>query len=326
MTASASPARRLQSVAEELEAALDASAVERGRSIGLLTTYRVGGDAQLFVEVMSSADLAAVAAVTSSHDVPVVVLGRGSNLLVADRGVEGLVIRLGEPFATVTELGEGRVRLGGAASLPTVARQLTARSLRGFEWAVGVPGSVGGAVRMNAGGHGADMAESIIGARVVDLATGAVLDLDASALELGYRRSSIRPHQLVVSADLQLEPGDAEEGQDLLAEIVRWRRENQPGGQNAGSVFTNPAGDTAGRLIEAAGLKGFRVGTAEVSPKHANFIQADPGGRADDVLALMVEIVRRVHSETGIVLHAETRLVGFDPTAVAALTDPGASP
>ncbi len=326
MSSPPSSSSRIQVVAADLEAALEASTVEHHRPIGPLTTYRVGGDARLFVEVMSSADLAAVASVTSSHDVPVVVLGRGSNLLVADRGIDALVLRLGEPFATITELGDGRVRLGGSASLPAAARQLTARGLAGFEWAVGVPGSVGGAVRMNAGGHGADMAASLVSARVVDLSTGAVVDLDAAALELGYRRSSIRPHQLVVSADLQLEPGDPEAGQALLGEIVRWRRENQPGGQNAGSVFTNPPGDAAGRLIEAAGLKGLRIGTAEVSTKHANFIQADPGGRAGDVLAVMIEIVRRVREHAGIVLHAETELVGFDPAEIEALTHPGATP
>src|SRR5690606_38697109 len=133
----------------------------------------------------------------------------------------------------------------------------------------------------------------------------------AADLALGYRRSALAPHHLVLEAELALEPGDPDGGSRLISEIVAWRRANQPGGPNAGSVFTNPEGDSAGRLIDAAGAKGLRVGTAEVSTKHANFIQADEGGRADDVLALMDEVRRRVREASGVDLHPETRLVGF---------------
>ena len=185
--------------------------------------------------------------------------------------------------------------------------------LTGFEWAVGVPGSIGGAVRMNAGGHGSDMAASLARVRVVDLTADEDGIVPASALDLRYRRSSIGAASLVVWAELALAPGDRAAGEAEISEIVRWRRANQPGGQNAGSVFTNPPGDSAGRLIDAAGCKGLRLGTAEVSPKHANFIQADEGGSADDVWALMGEVRARVHARTGIDLVPETCLVGFDP-------------
>jgi UDP-N-acetylmuramate dehydrogenase len=134
----------------------------------------------------------------------------------------------------------------------------------------------------------------------------------ATDLDLGYRRSSVAPHHLVVAARLRLAPGDVEAGTAELAEIVAWRRAHQPGGPNAGSVFTNPPGDSAGRLIDAAGGKGRRHGTAEVSTKHANFIQADEGGSADDVLALMGEVQELVRAHSGVELHPETRLVGFD--------------
>lgn len=132
-----------------------------------------------------------------------------------------------------------------------------------------------------------------------------------SALHLGYRRSAIADHHLVVSVDLALAEGDAATGASTLSEIVAWRRANQPGGPNAGSVFTNPDGDSAGRLIELAGAKGLRLGSASVSPKHANFIQADEGGRADDIHALMALVVERVRAATGIELHPETHLAGF---------------
>jgi UDP-N-acetylmuramate dehydrogenase len=156
------------------------------------------------------------------------------------------------------------------------------------------------------------MADSLRGVRVVDLAGGEDGEVPAARLELGYRRSALLPSTVVVEATLGLARGDVAAGEAAVAEIVRWRREHQPGGPNAGSVFTNPEGDSAGRLVDAAGCKGLRIGTAEVSTKHANFIQADPGGRADDVHALMVEVRRRVAAATGVDLHPETVLVGFE--------------
>lgn len=164
---------------------------------------------------------------------------------------------------------------------------------------------------MNAGGHGSDMAAVVTRVRVVDLTTGDDGWMAASALAFGYRRSSIGPAQLVLEAELSLRVGDRETTEAEINEIVRWRRENQPGGQNAGSVFTNPPGDSAGRLIEAAGCKGLRVGTAVVSDKHANFFIADVGGRADDVHELMTIVQQRVQAAHGVWLEPETRLVGF---------------
>jgi UDP-N-acetylmuramate dehydrogenase len=286
--------------------------IERDVPIGPRTTYRVGGSAAWFVEAGSEDDLRAAAALVREHDLDVAVVGNGSNLLVADGGFDGLAVVLGDGFASIDIAGT-TVIAGGAALLPVVARQTAAAGLTGFEWAVGVPGSVGGAVRMNAGGHGSDMAATLVSARLFDLRRGTSRDVDLAGLELGYRSSSVTADETVVWARLALEVGDRAASETEIGEIVRWRRANQPGGQNAGSVFTNPTDDTAGRLIEAAGAKGLRIGTAQVSPKHANFIIADAGGRAGDVYALMVEVRRRVADETGIVLHPETRLLGFDP-------------
>lgn len=297
--------------------------LEHDRSLGPLSTYRVGGAARRFVEVADADELVRIAAALAREVRPdpdaVLVVGRGSNLLVADRGADVLALHLGEGFTSIEVTGD-RVRAGGATSLPVLARRTVAAGLTGFEWAVGVPGSVGGAVRMNAGGHGADMAASLVGVRVVDVCSGEDVLVDATALELGYRSSSVRRCQVVVHADLQLAPGEVARGDATLSEIVRWRREHQPGGQNAGSVFTNPPGESAGRLIDAAGCKGLRIGTAEVSTKHANFIQADPDGSADDVAAVMAEVRRRVLAHSGIELHPETVMVGFGPDAEAAGT------
>jgi len=283
-----------------------------GAPLGPRTTYRVGGPAALLIEAAGEDDLRAARDAVVASGVPVLVVGKGSNLLVSDDGFAGLAVVLGDGFAGI-EVEGTVVRAGGAAALPVVARRSVAAGLTGFEWAVGVPGSIGGAVRMNAGGHGADMAATLQGVRVVDLAGGEDGAVPAARLDLGYRRSALRPSAVVVEATLQLAVGDRDAGEAQLAEIVRWRRENQPGGANAGSVFTNPPGDSAGRLVDAAGCKGLRVGTAQVSPKHANFIQADAGGRAADVRALMAEVRRRVAAATGVELHPETVLVGFDP-------------
>jgi len=284
--------------------------VRRDHPIGPLTTYRVGGSAALFARPSDAAELAAVATVVGPSDVPVLVLGRGSNLLVSDRGFAGLAVQLGPGFEAVEVEGTDVVA-GGAASLPVVARQSVAAGLAGFEWAVGVPGSIGGAARMNAGGHGADLASVLAAATVVDLATGATDERPPVGLALGYRTSSLADHEVVVAVRISLTAGDRSDGEDRLAEVVRWRRENQPGGQNAGSVFTNPEGDSAGRLVDAAGCRGLRHGTAEVSERHANFIQADEDGSADDVAALMDEVARRVLEAHGVALVPETVLVGF---------------
>ncbi len=285
--------------------------VRRDVAIGALTTYRVGGHAAIALDAARPDDLRRIGSVRGDLDVPVVVIGRGSNLLVADGGFAGLSVTLGDDFAAIDVDGD-RVTAGGAASLPVVARRTAAAGLTGFEWAVGVPGSIGGAVRMNAGGHGSDMAACTERVRVIDLADGEDVEVTVDDLAFGYRRSAIASTQVVVEATLRLRPGIVEQSESEISEIVRWRREHQPGGANAGSVFTNPEGDSAGRLIDAAGCRGLRVGTAEVSDKHANFIQADPDGNAGDVVALMAEVRRRVADVHGVDLRAETRLVGFD--------------
>ena len=298
-------------------AVLDATAealgdlVEREAPLGALTTYRVGGRSALMVRVDDDDQLRAVVEAVRTTAVDVLVVGKGSNLLVADEGFAGLALVLGDAFAGV-EVDGTEVEAGSAAALPVVARRSVAAGLSGFEWAVGVPGSIGGAVRMNAGGHGSDMAAVLLRVRVVDLLTGEDGWVPVRDLALGYRRSAVRPHQLVVAARLALSPGDVDRGNAEIAEIVAWRRANQPGGPNAGSVFTNPPGDSAGRLIDAAGGKGRRHGTAEVSTTHANYIQADDGGLAADVVALMGEVQELVRAHAGVELVPETRLVGFD--------------
>ena len=289
----------------------------RDASLGSLTTYRVGGTAALLARCAGMAELEAVAGAVASSGIPVLVLGRGSNLLVADSGFPGLVVSLAGEFEAV-DLATERpsVIAGGGLALPALARQCAAAGLTGFEWAVGVPGSVGGAVRMNAGGHGSDIAASLLEVEVLDLVSGILQTALAGELALGYRTSAIRPTDVVVRARLGLAEGDAASARAEIDAIVRWRREHQPGGQNAGSVFTNPPGDSAGRLVDAAGGRGMRMGTARISERHANFIQADEGGTAADVVALIRAARLLVHEHWGMTLHPELRLVGFDEDAL----------
>jgi UDP-N-acetylmuramate dehydrogenase len=302
---------------DNVVAALGPLAV-RAYPLGPLTTYGVGGPATVFVEAQDVDDLRTVRTALQGSGVPVLVVGRGSNLLVSDRGFDGVAIRLGGGFSSL-HLPETRrpgddpfvVRAGAAVSLPVMARQAAAAGWSGLAWAVGVPGSVGGAVRMNAGGHGSDMAAVLHRYRWIDLLSDAEGTDDAARLRYGYRSSSVTPSQLVLEADLLVHPGDAAHEQDEVRAIVGWRRSHQPGGANAGSVFTNPPGDSAGRLIEDAGLKGYRLGSAHVSEKHANFIQADKGGRADDVWSLMNLVRAAVFDHCGVTLATEVRLLGF---------------
>lgn len=305
----------LAAVAAELAEAIDPARVWEDERLGPRTTYRVGGTARYLVDIESVDELVHASSVARRHGLELLMVGRGSNLLVADAGFDGLAVMLGEAFESISIDGDN-VTLGGAVSLPVAARRLTRAGLTGFEWAVGVPGSIGGAVAMNAGGHGSDMAASTTSATVVDTLTGAVSSWSAADLAFGYRSSAVAGTDCVVQATLHLSPGDPAAGEGALREIVRWRREHQPGGQNAGSVFTNPPGDAAGRLIDAAGCKGMRVGSAEVSAKHANFIQVDPGGSGDDVFELMQQVIARVEERFEVTLHPETRLVGFDGDAV----------
>lgn len=290
----------------------------RDEPLAPLTTYKVGGAADVFAEISDLDGLRRVAAAHAASDLPVLVVGRGSNLLVADRGFGGIAVSLVD-LATHIDVDTDRsiVRAGSAVALPVLARRLASLGVTGFEWAVGVPGSIGGAVRMNAGGHGSDISESLVDVEAFDVTTSTEKVLRADELGLRFRGSALDPNTIVVSARLQLERGDGEAARRELAEIVAWRRAHQPGGQNAGSVFVNPIPHelSAGQLIDDLGLRGLRVGTASVSTKHANFIQADPNGSADDVHRLIRLVRTRVAEATGYTLRSEIRLIGFDQTA-----------
>ena len=310
----------LASLAGDLRERLP-DATSEGASFAELSTYRVGGPVAVLVRAKDVDALTTVAEVARRHRPRLLVIGRGSNLLMSDAGFSGLVVVLEGDFEAIDVPGAGgnespAVRAGGAVPLPVLARRAAAGGLAGLEFYVGIPGSVGGAVRMNAGGHGRETVEVLRRAWILDLLDGGghptASARDVVDLELEYRHSNLRPSEVVTAAEFTVTRDDPAACEARVAEIVRWRREHQPGGQNAGSVFRNPPGDSAGRLIEAAGLKGLRVGGAVVSDKHANFFQAEAGATARNVLDLVAEVQRRVAKTTGVELVPELHVVGDD--------------
>jgi len=307
--------KNLNGFLAEVDGSIPYDRILENASLSDFSTYRVGGPAALLIKVEEELNFSAILKGLAKFPLPVLIIGNGSNVLISDKGFKGVVLKLGEFFETI-EIQDTTVKAGAAAKLPVVARETVKFGLSGFEWAVGVPGSVGGAVRMNAGGHGSDMAASLIEVTILNLLNGSLSTVPSSELQLSYRHSCIKSTDLVIDATLKLLSGDRDKSGHLLKEIVKWRRDNQPGGQNSGSVFTNPEGDSAGRLIEIAGLKGLRVGSARISEKHANFIQVDEAGSAEDVRKLMSSVIKKVEEIHSITLQVETVLVGFDSGSV----------
>lgn len=288
---------------------LAAGQAQAGVELRGLTTYKLGGPAAYFVEANDPSTLAATAEALADSPLPVLILGRGSNLVIADDGFPGVVIRLGRRFAGI-ETGEV-VTAGGAAGLPQVARTATAAARRGVEFMIGIPGTVGGGVRQNAGCFGSEMVDVLETADLFDLGRGETSTVGAGDLAMAYRQTNLAPTQIVLEARFRTEAGDPDAGAARIREITRWRRLHQPGGTlNAGSVFKNPPGDSAGRIIDSLGLKGTAVGGASVSEKHANFFVAMPGTKASEVYLLVAKVRETVKARTGIDLEPEIQFAG----------------
>lgn len=286
--------------------------VEQDHPLGALTTLGVGGPAALFVQPVDVAALqsvlAAVLAEPGPAAVPMLVLGRGSNLLVPDAGFPGIAIRLGAGFKWLSRDGE-QVSAGAGEAMPAVAAWAAREGLAGLEFGAGIPASVGGCVRMNAGAHGGDTAGRLVQVELTDAHGSRWVAPDQ--LGFGYRCSRLPPGTVVTAARWRLAPAEPREIRAELDRLRAWRRATQPLRQrNCGSVFTNPPGDSAARLIEAAGLKGRRIGGAAVSEKHANFIVVTPGARAEHVTALIDLVRRQVQQAGGPSLLPEVRVAG----------------
>ncbi len=288
-----------------------------------LTTYRIGGPAALYLEPASDDDLVALARCLreAGRGVPVLTLGRGSNIVISDKGWRGLLVRLESKSFSFVRPGERPDSLvtGAATSLPVVANWAARRGLSGIEFMIAIPGSVGGAVRMNAGAHGGATADHLVTVKVLDLGAAEIGERKASELELSYRHSNLTENDVVIEAAFELVPEDPAKVKERLDGFRKHRAETQPPAvQNAGSTFKNPPGDFAGRLVEAAGLKGFRLGGVSVSELHANFFVSDASATAQDVYDLVHEVARRVKDSSGIELEPEVRFAGdFDDGSVS---------
>jgi UDP-N-acetylmuramate dehydrogenase len=281
-----------------------------GFPLGPLTSFRIGGPAALFVEAEDDGALEAVGVAMGKTGVPVAVIGKGSNVLVSDDGFAGIVVRLGRGYRWAGRAGN-LVTAGGAMPLPALAGIAMRHRLAGLEFGVAIPASLGGAVKMNAGAHGRSMSEVIERVDVYSLARTARLSVSAEDAGFGYRRSSLPADGIVTGATAKLEIGEEEEIRARMDEARDWRRRTQPLAEpNCGSVFKNPDGDHAARLIEAAGAKGLRLGGAHVSEKHSNFIVADPGASSSDVWRLIQRVRALVESHTGVRLETEVELMG----------------
>jgi len=272
-------------------------------------TFRIGGPADILLLPRSLDQLAAAVAWLYREDHPFVILGRGSNVLVADRGVRGVVIKTGRGQEGVRYDGRQVVAECGA-SLPHLSRAAASHGLAGLEFAAGIPGSVGGGVVMNAGAHGCAMADVVRRVRVLT-PTG---ERRWSGEEMGFRYRSSRLQEergVVLDADLELAPADPRDTLARLEEWLRTRSDTQPiGPPSSGCVFRNPGGDHAGRLIDVAGAKGMRAGAAVVSDRHANYILNAGGATAADVLALVGQVRARVREHSGVDLVPEIKLIG----------------
>ena len=283
--------------------------LQMSRLLADLTSFQIGGPADLFVTVESEAELMAAMAAAHRHEIPAMCLGAGTNLLVSDRGVRGLVVKLGESFGRMVIDGMN-VTVGAAMQFGAMVEAVVDRGLAGLEFGEGIPGTVGGGLVMNAGAFGGEMA------RVVTLvhgvtAEGAARALTRDEVNFAYRRTDLPPRFVITRVDFVLAHGDREELRARVTDLRSRRAARQPRGlPNAGSVFKNPPGNFAGRLLESAGLKGTRMGGAAFSGQHANFIVNLGGARAAEVRAL-IELARsRVMESTGVKLEPEVRLIG----------------
>ena len=275
------------------------------------TYFGIGGEATAYIEISTISELAALARFHKQWDVPIAFIGRGSNLLVSDTGFKGIGVRLIGELAKL-EVDGNVVSVGAGLSLPRLSKTMSRRGLSGVEFALGIPGSVGGALIMNAGAWGSSFGDVVRNVTVMT-DTGDLVELTHAEADFEYRHSGLDAYFCVTGATLALEPGNVDAITERMQAFYKQKVETQPfAEENAGCMFKNPPGDSAGRLIDISGLKGYRMGGAEVSTVHGNFILNIDNATAADVLNLVAYIQRQVEEKTGISLQTEVKRLGFD--------------
>ncbi len=286
--------------------------IEKNVPLAGLTTWKVGGPAKYFTIASTYSALKSAVDFAAKKNLPIFVLGKGSNILVSDRGFPGLVIHLGAEFQKIKFTHNGVVS-GAGVRLYTLAREAARRGLSGLEWSVGIPGTLGGAVKTNAGAQSKNISITFKKLTIMDFG-GKLEVLNKKQIVFDYRKCILPIQGIILEAELALFEDNSEKIQKRMSEYFDERKIKQPlGYATAGSVFKNPEGYVAGKLIEECGLKGLKVNKAQVSTKHANFIINTGGARADDILKLMNKIKLEVYEKTGVLLEPEVELVGdFD--------------
>jgi len=285
------------------------SSVKENVQLVPYTTFKIGGEARFFLEVENKKELVRAIKISQESNVPFFVLGNGSNVLFSDKGFDGLVIKIN---LKKMEVKENKTVCESGVSLNRLVRELSENGLSGLEWAIGIPGSVGGAIRGNAGAFGRSIIDNIVEVEVLE--KDKIRNYSKKELFLGYRDSIFKKNKdlVIISGSFVFEKDKVENIKEKMNKYLEYRKENHPiSFSSAGSVFKNPEGKSAGELIEKCGLKGKKIGGAEISEKHANFIINTGGASSKDVINLISLVKKEVKNKFGIELEEEIELVGF---------------
>jgi len=290
---------------------LTESEVRRNEPMSRHTSFRIGGPADVLVMPRTVEDLSRAVRLTRAYGVPLTITGNGSNLLVRDGGIRGVVVKLGEHFQRI-EVEPPRMVVQAGALLGDVSRAAAAHALTGLEFAVGIPGTLGGAIIMNAGAYGGEMKDVVTRVTILDPDDGELHALTPEDLAFGYRKSALQgTRRIVAEVEMALRPGDGAAILERMAELTRLRESKQPlSFPSAGSVFKRPPGRYVGPMVEELGLKGYRIGDAQVSEKHAGFIVNCGKATARDVLALIAHVRAEVERAFGVTLETEVQVIG----------------
>ena len=305
-------------LSEALISMLGAGNVRTGELMKTHTTFRIGGAADYYVTPQAEKQIADVIAFLKKSDIKYIVIGNGSNILVSDEGFRGVVVELGDGFSDYEFLQDSQdnsdevlVKASAGMKLTRLGNQLAANGIAGFEFATGIPGCIGGAVRMNAGAYGGEFKDILVSAKVID-DEGVIRELSSDELELGYRTSIVaKSNMIVLEATLKLRKGEPDIIRNNISELAAKRRQKQPlEYPSAGSTFKRPEGYFAGKLIMDSGLRGYQIGGARVSDKHCGFVINAGDATAQDVVALMDHVTEVVREKYGVTLEPEVKFLG----------------
>lgn len=294
-----------------LKEKLKNSAVFENEKMSEHTSFKTGGCADCFVVCESAEDLAEIIKFMDETKTDYFIFGKGSNVLVTDKGIRGCVIKLGESFGDIKLAGENEIYVGAASSMAAAAAFAAENNLAGFEFASGIPGSFGGGIFMNAGAYDGEIKDVLVSVSVLDK-DGKVKQIPANGLDLAYRKSNVEERgYIILGGTIRLKCGKKEDIKAYMSELNARRRDKQPlNYPSAGSTFKRPEGNFAGKLIEESGLKGFSVGGAQVSEKHAGFVINRDNAKSEDILNLINHCIKKVYEDTGITLEPEVRIIG----------------